>query len=92
MAVRKSGPNMSQRAVMQHLSLTEWKFAYRLPVLAGELMLSRLAINGWSKCEAKAQLGNTAHRSRSEGDASSDLNEPRSAGLRDAPALESNLN
>jgi hypothetical protein len=47
MAVRKSGPNMSQRAVMQHLSLTEWKFAYRLPVLAGELMLSRLAVNGW---------------------------------------------
>ena len=39
--------NMSQRAVLQHLSLTEWKIANRLPIPAGELMLSRLARNGW---------------------------------------------
>jgi hypothetical protein len=41
------GPNMSQRAVMQHLNLTEWKTASRLPVRAGEMMLSRLAHYGW---------------------------------------------
>jgi hypothetical protein len=75
---------------MQHLSLTERKFAYRLPVLAGELMLGRLAVNGWIEMRGeKHNTKNTAHRSRSEGYASSDLNEPRSAGFRDAPALES---
>jgi hypothetical protein len=37
------GPNMTQRAVMQHLSLTDWKLANRLPIPAGEMMLSRLA-------------------------------------------------
>ena len=41
------GPNMSQRAVMQHLSLTEWKVANRLPIRAGEMMLGRLAHYGW---------------------------------------------
>ncbi len=41
------GPNMSQRAVMQHLSLTDWKLANRLPIPAGEMMLSRLAHYGW---------------------------------------------
>jgi hypothetical protein len=41
------GPNMSQRAVMQHLSLTEWKTASRLPIRAGEMMLSRLAHYAW---------------------------------------------
>ena len=40
-------PNMSQRAVMQHLSLTEWKIASRLPIRTGEMMLSRLVLNGW---------------------------------------------
>ena len=40
-------PNMSQRAVMQHLSLTEWKVASRLPIRAGEMMLSGLAHIGW---------------------------------------------
>ena len=37
------GPNMTQRAVLQHLSLTDWKLANRLPIPAGEMMLSRLA-------------------------------------------------
>ena len=41
------GPNMTQRAVMQHLSLTKWKLANRLPIPAGEMMLSRLAHRGW---------------------------------------------
>jgi hypothetical protein len=41
------GPNMTQRAVMQHLSLTDWKLANRLPIPAGEMMLSRLAHLGW---------------------------------------------
>ena len=34
--------NMSQRAVLQYLSLTDWKLANRLPIPAGEMMLSRL--------------------------------------------------
>jgi hypothetical protein len=33
-------PNMIQRTVMQHLSLTHWKLAYHLPVPATEKMLS----------------------------------------------------
>jgi hypothetical protein len=41
------GPNMTQRAVMQHLSLADWKLANRLPIPAGEMMLSRLVLNGW---------------------------------------------
>jgi hypothetical protein len=40
-------PNMAQRALMQHLSLDDWKIASRLPVPAGELMLSRLLHHGW---------------------------------------------
>ena len=39
--------NMSQRAVLQYLSLTDWKLAYRLPIPVGEEMLSRLAQLGW---------------------------------------------
>ena len=41
------GPNMLQRAIMQHLSLTDWKLANRLPIPAGEMMLSRIAHLGW---------------------------------------------
>ena len=40
-------PNMSQRAVMQHLSLDVWKLTDRLPIRAGEMMLNRLLQNGW---------------------------------------------
>jgi hypothetical protein len=47
------GPNMLQRAVMQHLNLTGWKLANRLPIPAGELMLSRLALLGWIEIEGK---------------------------------------
>ena len=31
---------MSQRAILQYLSLTDWKLAHRLPIRAGEMMLS----------------------------------------------------
>lgn len=47
------GPNMSQRAVMQHLSLVEWKLANRLPIPAGEMTLSRLVLHGWIETEGK---------------------------------------
>jgi hypothetical protein len=40
-------PNMAQRAVMQYLTLDDWKIAARLPIPAGELMLSRIRKYGW---------------------------------------------
>jgi hypothetical protein len=55
-----SGITMSQRAVLQYLSLTEWKIAQRLPIRAGELMLSRLALNGW--IEVRGDQNNTEVR------------------------------
>jgi hypothetical protein len=69
---RSKGPNMSQRAVMQHLSLTEWKIASRLPVRAGEMTLSRLAHHGWIETRGEhhhmeimlTQVGLRAMRSR----------------------------
>jgi hypothetical protein len=51
---------MSQRTVLQYLSLTEWKIAQRLPIRAGELMLSRLALNGW--IELRGDQNNTEVR------------------------------
>jgi hypothetical protein len=47
------GPNMTQRAVMQHLSMTEWKLAHRLPIPAGEMTLSRLVLEGWIETDGK---------------------------------------
>jgi hypothetical protein len=47
------GPNMTQRAVMQHLSLTDWKLANRLPIPAGEMMLSRMVQQGWIEVQGK---------------------------------------
>lgn len=47
------GPNMSQRAFMQYLSLSDWKLAHRLPIPAGEMMLSRLVSQGWIEIEGK---------------------------------------
>jgi len=47
------GANMSQRAVMQHLSMTDWKLANRLPIPAGEMMLSRLVSQGWIEIQGK---------------------------------------
>jgi hypothetical protein len=39
--------NMSQRAVMQYLSLSEWKPVFHLPVPAGEVMVDRIHSLGW---------------------------------------------
>lgn len=39
--------NMSQRALMQYLSLTKWKAVYHLPVRAGPVMLNRIHGMGW---------------------------------------------
>ena len=50
------GPNMSERAVMQHLSLTEWKIASRLPIRAGEMMFSGLAYHGWIETRGEHHL------------------------------------
>lgn len=47
------GPNMTQRAVMQNLSLTDWKLAGRLPIPAGELTMSRLVLNGWIEIQGE---------------------------------------
>jgi DNA-binding PadR family transcriptional regulator len=47
------GPNMSQRAVMQHLSMTDWKLAHRLPIPAGEMTLGRLVQQGWIETQGK---------------------------------------
>jgi hypothetical protein len=49
-------PNMSQRALMQHLSLDEWKIASRLPIPAGELMLSRIREYGWIEIQGEKQI------------------------------------
>jgi len=48
-------PNMAQRALMQYLSLGEWKIVYRLPVPAGELMLSRILEYGWIEMQGEKQ-------------------------------------
>ena len=39
--------NMSQRAIMQYLSLTEWKVVSHLPVPAGPVMIDRIRGQGW---------------------------------------------
>jgi hypothetical protein len=46
-------PNMAQRALMQYLSLDDWKVASRLPVPAGELMLSRIRDYGWIEIQGE---------------------------------------
>ena len=48
-------PNMVQRALMQYLSLDDWKIAARLPLPAGELMLSRIRNYGWIEIRGEKQ-------------------------------------
>ena len=48
-------PNMSQRTVMQCLSLDDWKVVAHLPVPAGELMLSRILDYGWIEGRGEKQ-------------------------------------
>jgi len=40
-------PNIAQRAVMQYLSLDDWKIAARLPIPASERILNRIRNYGW---------------------------------------------
>jgi hypothetical protein len=48
-------PNMAQRTVKQYLSLDDWKIATRLPIPAGELMLSRIRNYGWIEIQGEKQ-------------------------------------
>jgi hypothetical protein len=48
-------PNMRQRTVLQHLSLTDWRMVDGLPVKASELMLSRLFHHGWIEIRGEKQ-------------------------------------
>jgi hypothetical protein len=48
-------PNMAQRANLQYLSLDDWKIAARLPIPAGELMLSRIRNYGWIEIRGEKQ-------------------------------------
>jgi hypothetical protein len=52
--------NMNQRAVMQYLSLTDWKRVSHLPVPAGLAMLDR--INGWGWIELRGKEPRTEIR------------------------------
>lgn len=49
-------PNMAQRALMQYLSLDDWKIASRLPVPAGEPIMNRIRNYGWIEIESEKQL------------------------------------
>ena len=72
MTAPNQSPNMSQRAILQYLSLTDWKLVNRLPIPAGEMTLGRLVQQGWietqgkdHKTEAKlTEAGHKALRSR----------------------------
>ena len=46
---------MTQRTIMQYLSLDDWKIAARLPIPAGELMLSRIRNYGWIELRSEKQ-------------------------------------
>jgi hypothetical protein len=48
-------PNMSQRTVMQCLSLEDWKVVAHLAVPVGELMVSRLLEYGWIESRSEKQ-------------------------------------
>ena len=48
-------PNMAQRAVMQYLSLDDWKIAARLPIPAGELLLNLIRSYGWVEIQGEKQ-------------------------------------
>ena len=48
-------PNMSQRTVMQCLSLDDWKVVAHLPVPVGDLMVNRLLDYGWIEVRGEKQ-------------------------------------
>ena len=39
--------NMAHRQILHHLRSGEWKFAAKLPVLASDYALGRMAASGW---------------------------------------------
>ena len=49
-------PNMRQRTILQYLSLDNWKRVDRLPIAAGELIVSRLLHHGWIECRGEKPL------------------------------------
>ena len=59
-------PNMAQRAVMQYLSLDDWKVAAHLPIPAGEVTLSRIRHHGW--IESRGEKHHTAIGARNPAD------------------------
>ena len=57
MADKKSNKvlDMRKRAVLQYLSVTDWKMVARLPIPASEITLSRLVHQGWIDIRGKDQ-------------------------------------
>ena len=53
-------PNMRQRAIMQYLSLNDWKMVAHLPIPAGQVMLNRIRDYGW--IESRRERQHTALR------------------------------
>ena len=47
--------DMRKRAVLQYLSLTDWKMVARLPIPTSEITLSRLVHQGWIDIRGKDQ-------------------------------------
>jgi hypothetical protein len=47
--------NMTQRTILQHLNLTDWKMAARLPIPPSELTLSRLVHQNWIEMRGENQ-------------------------------------
>ena len=52
--------NMTQRTILQYLTLTDWKMLKRLPIPAGEMTVSRLVHQGW--IEIRGELPNAEVR------------------------------
>ena len=47
--------DMRKRTILQHLSLTDWKMAARLPIPASEMTLSRLVHQNWIEMRGENQ-------------------------------------
>jgi hypothetical protein len=47
--------DMRKRTILQHLSLTDWKLAARLPIPASEMTLSRLVHQNWIEMRGEKQ-------------------------------------
>jgi hypothetical protein len=51
-------PNMSQRAVMQVLSVEDWKIVALLPIPVGEILLKRIHEYGWMGRDTRRKIPN----------------------------------